>query len=150
MTPVWSHFCPHGHNLLHTKYQGIGFSDKDIFYIFCKTCGPWAVPFWPHWHNLNKLHRGPLDDAINQITRLYALWFQTRIFFIFSSQKSIFSQCDLDNVTCNGPEPFGPLVKRAIWGSFLSSLVTIQSVVWSNCWRRTTDIQWSQPMAQVS
>ena len=31
---------------------------------------PGAGPFWPHGHNLNKLGRGPLGDAINQISRL--------------------------------------------------------------------------------
>ena len=34
---------------------------------------PGAEPFWPQGHNLNKLGKGPLGDAINQISRLYAL-----------------------------------------------------------------------------
>ena len=34
----------------------------------------------PQGYNLNKLGRGPLDDATYQILRLYALWFKTRRF----------------------------------------------------------------------
>ena len=36
--------------------------------------------FWPKGHNLNKHGRGLLGDATYQISRLYALWFQTRRF----------------------------------------------------------------------
>ena len=36
--------------------------------------GPKALtcvwPFWPQGHNVNKLGRSPLEDAINQISRL--------------------------------------------------------------------------------
>ena len=39
----------------------------------------WAN-FWPQGHYLNKLGRGPLVDATYQISRRYALWFQTRRF----------------------------------------------------------------------
>ena len=45
---------------------------------------------------MNKLGRGPLGDAKYQISRLCAFWIQTRRFLKFSSQKSIFSLCDLD------------------------------------------------------
>ena len=31
---------------------------------------PGAGPFWPQEHSLNKLGRGPLGNAINQISRL--------------------------------------------------------------------------------
>ena len=31
----------------------------------------------PGWGHLNKLGRGPPDDASYQISRLYAIWFQT-------------------------------------------------------------------------
>ena len=34
-------------------------------------------------HNLNKLGKGPLDDAPYQISMLLALWFQTRRFLNF-------------------------------------------------------------------
>ena len=30
----------------------------------CKTCDPLGAHFWPQGHNLNKLGKGPLDDAI--------------------------------------------------------------------------------------
>ena len=46
------------------------------------------IEFWPQWHNLNKLSRGLLGHATYQISRLYALWFQTRRFFhVFSLYK---------------------------------------------------------------
>ena len=54
---------------------------------------PRQVHFRPQEHNLNKLGRGPVDDASFQISRLKALWFQTRRFLKFSSLKSIFSLC---------------------------------------------------------
>ena len=49
---------------------------------------PGAGPFWPQGHNLNKLGRGPLGDAINQISRPKALWSQTRRFFMFLTIKA--------------------------------------------------------------
>ena len=58
--------------LLSTKYQGsrpCGFRQEDVFmfpyislYIKCDPSG--QAHFWPQGHNLNKLGRGPLDDAI--------------------------------------------------------------------------------------
>ena len=53
------------------------------------------------------------------------MWFQTR-FLKFSCPKPIFSLCDVD---MQRPEPFEQLLKRAIKGSFLPSLVQIQPVV---------------------
>ena len=47
-----------------------------------KTCDLWG-PFLAPGHNLNKLDRGPIGDATYQISRLYALWFQTKDFFMF-------------------------------------------------------------------
>ena len=38
-------------------------------------------------HNWNKLGRGHLGDAVYQILRLQAMWFQTRDFFMFSLCK---------------------------------------------------------------
>ena len=43
-----------------------------------------------------KFGRGSLDNATCQMSRLFALWFETRRFLKFSSQKSIFTPCDLD------------------------------------------------------
>ena len=42
---------------------------------------PREVPFLPKEHNWNNLGKDPLDDTTNQISRLYALLFQSRIFF---------------------------------------------------------------------
>ena len=52
------------------------FSDKKIsshfpYIILCKTCDPGQAHFWPQVHNLSELDRGQLDDATNQISRLY-------------------------------------------------------------------------------
>ena len=68
------------------KALGLVVSDKKIFSCFpyislCKTYDPRGMPFLPHRHNLNKLARCPLSDATYQISRLYAVWFQTRRFF---------------------------------------------------------------------
>ena len=59
--------------ILHIKYQGFmpfGFKNEDFFkfpYIsLCKTCDPRVRPFWPQAHDLNKLDRGLLDDAVYQ------------------------------------------------------------------------------------
>ena len=48
---------------------------------------PWQGHFWPQGHNLNKLGRGPLGDATYKISRLYALWAQTRFFHVFPYVK---------------------------------------------------------------
>ena len=42
---------------------------------------PGAGLFWPQGYYLNRLGRSPLGDATYQISRLWALWFQTRRFF---------------------------------------------------------------------
>ena len=76
--------------MLHTNYQSSRpyvFRQEDFFYVspyisLCKHVIPGAWPFWPQGSNLNKLGRGPPDDASYQISRLYALWGQTRRFFM--------------------------------------------------------------------
>ena len=75
--------------MLHTKYQGAmpcGFRQEDCFHVLpisanVKLLTPGRAHFWPQGYNLKTLGRGPLDDATYQISRLYALWFQTRRFF---------------------------------------------------------------------
>ena len=52
--------------------------------------------FWRQGHNLNKIGRGPLGDATYRISRLYALWFQTRRFLKFHLENLF-----LVHVTCN-------------------------------------------------
>ena len=64
--------------MLHTKYQGSRpydfrqeFCSCFPYVDLCKTCDPLGRGyFWPHKYNLNKLGRGPLDDATYQISRL--------------------------------------------------------------------------------
>ena len=63
--------------MLLTKYHGsrpCGFR-QDFFQVFpleayVKHVTPRVMPFWPQGHYLNKLGRGPLDDATYQISRL--------------------------------------------------------------------------------
>ena len=64
--------------MLHTEYQDsmtFGFRQEDfsMFSLYKpKHMNPQggAMPFWPRWHNFNKLGIDPLDDATNQIPRL--------------------------------------------------------------------------------
>ena len=49
-------------------------------HVLCKTLIPWVGSFLAPVYNLNKLGRSPLGHAAYQISRLYALWFQTRRF----------------------------------------------------------------------
>ena len=84
--------------MLHIKYQGscLGpvVSDK-IFSCFpyiislYKTCDQGVGPILASGHNLNKLGKDSLDDATYPLSRLKALWFQTRRFLKVSSWKSI-------------------------------------------------------------
>ena len=63
-------------------FQTRRFFNGSPYISLCKTCDPpGGGYFWPLGHNLSKLDRGPLGDATYQISRLYALWFQTRRFF---------------------------------------------------------------------
>ena len=80
------------------KALGPVVTDKKIFSIFsyislCKICDPlgWGN-FWPQGHNLNKLGRGPLDDAIKALGHAVS---EKKIFKVLS-RKSIFCLFDLD------------------------------------------------------
>ena len=76
--------------VLQIKYQGskpCGFR-PDIYMIFSlyayvKHVTPGAGPLLVPGYNLNKLRKSPRDDATYQISRFYALWFQTRRFLEF-------------------------------------------------------------------
>ena len=62
--------------MLQLKYQGLVVSEKKIFSCFpcisqCKTCDTQGGPIFGNGHNLNKLGRGPQDDATYHISRLY-------------------------------------------------------------------------------
>ena len=62
--------------MVHTKYQGYRpfVPDKKIFMFslicLCNTCDPCIGPFWPKGHNLNRLGRGLLGDATQNIKAL--------------------------------------------------------------------------------
>ena len=55
---------------------------------------PGARPLFAQGHNLNKVVRGPLGDATYQISRPYALWFQTRNFFHVCPYINLCKTCD--------------------------------------------------------
>ena len=89
--------------MLHTKYQGsrhYGFRQEDFsmfpYMSLCKTCDPQGRDnFYPQGDHLNKLGRGPLGDATFQISRLWALWFQTsRLFLCFPYISLCIITCD--------------------------------------------------------
>ena len=68
-------------------------SEKKIFSCFpyimlYQTCDPGVGPFLTSGAYLIKLGRGPLGDAKYKISRLSALWFQTRRFFHISLCKT--------------------------------------------------------------
>ena len=70
-------------------------------YFFPKQ--PGQGHFWPQGHNLNKLVRGLQGDATYQISKLYALWFQTRRLFYVSPYISLCKACDPWSVAILGP-----------------------------------------------
>ena len=97
----WGIFLPQGHNLnTHlkgplsnvTKYRRpwpCTFRQEDFVSVFlnirvCKTCRPRGGAFlWPQGYNLNNLGRGPLGEAMYQISNPRAFWFQIRRFLKF-------------------------------------------------------------------
>ena len=65
--------------MLHNTYHGsrVYGIRREVFSCFpyqalkfVKHVTPGLAHFWPQEHNLNKLGRGPLDDASYQISRL--------------------------------------------------------------------------------
>ena len=72
--------------MLHTKYQGSMPCGLDYitFSLYKPMLNMWPLGrghFWFLGTNLNELGRGPLGDALHQIAKLKALWFQRRRFF---------------------------------------------------------------------
>ena len=79
---LWTIFvkiCPRNIPVKFQVNRTSGFREEDVD---GRTQG--RGPIWPQGHNLNNFHRRPLDDATNQISRLYALWFWRRRFLKFS------------------------------------------------------------------
>ena len=54
--------------MLHTKYFFRQESFESFFPIYVKQVTHRVGSFWPQGYNLNKLGRGPLDDATYQIS----------------------------------------------------------------------------------
>ena len=87
------------------KALGPVVSDKKIFphFAYVKILTPEAGHFRPQGQgcNLNKLYRGLLDEATYKISRLYALWFQKRLFHI--PYISLCKTCDHRGGAIFGP-----------------------------------------------
>ena len=66
-----------------------------LFKAFVKLWPPGRGQFWPQGHNLNNFGRGPLDDAIYQIWKLWAIMFQKRRFLKIAFLKPMFLPRDL-------------------------------------------------------
>ena len=64
------------------KGPGLLVSDKKIFEGFLYMCQCLGQGhFWLQGNNLNNLGRGPLGEAMYQISKAWAFCFQTRRFF---------------------------------------------------------------------
>ena len=80
------------------SYSFCGFRQEDFFHILPIEANVKLVTLgWghlcPQGYYLNKLGRSPLGDATYQISRHYALWFQTRFFtFPCLSPSKIFDR----------------------------------------------------------
>ena len=85
---IWTNLVDVHYAMLHTKYQGsrpCGFRQEDFSCFssisLCKHVTPGVGQIWPLGQHLNKLGRDLLGDAAYQISRPYAVWFQTGWFF---------------------------------------------------------------------
>ena len=95
-------------HMLNIKALGFTVSDKKIFPCFfpylskCKICEHRGLRhFLPRGHNLNKL--GPQGNATYQISRLFAVRFQTRKCFIVPPYISLCKTCDAWGRAIFGP-----------------------------------------------
>ena len=88
--------------------------------LYCKNLRhPGAVPFfWQQNHYLNKLGKVQLGDAAYQLSRLLALWFQTRRFILFSTSKPI-----PGNAIFGPRQLFGPLGDIMVLGNVVSDKI---------------------------
>ena len=77
---VWTTLIGDHTGIIPVKFGQIPISGskEDVVWSFsyiiqCKIMTPARGQFWPQGHNLNNFGRGPLDDAIYQIWKLWAL-----------------------------------------------------------------------------
>ena len=69
-----------------------------LFYSYiiqCKIVTPGRGQCWPHGHNLNNFGRGPLDDVIHQIWKLWSCTFRQEYFWKLHYENLFFWPCDL-------------------------------------------------------
>ena len=82
-----------------SRLYALWFLTRKFFHVFpicvnVKHVTPRAGLFWSQWHIINKLGRGPPDDDTYQLSKLYAMWFQTRRFFHNCPYVSPCKTCD--------------------------------------------------------
>ena len=68
--------------------------------IYVKHVTLCAGYFWPQWHNLNKLGRGPLDDAMLYVPNIKG--------FRKEDYLNVFSNISLCKTCDTGARPFWP------------------------------------------
>jgi len=77
---IWTNFVEDHPGIIPVEFGQITISGsrEDVVWSFsyiihCKIVTPGRGQFWPRGHNLNNFGRGPLDYAIYQIWKLWAL-----------------------------------------------------------------------------
>ena len=87
---IWTNLEEVHKMMLHTKYESClpsGFREEDFwrFSYFHPSCSdelkgmrPGGAQIWPKGLDMNKLGRGPLDDATYQKWKQCALWFRLK------------------------------------------------------------------------
>ena len=77
---VWTTLLGDHLGIIPVKFGQIPISGsrEDVVWSFpytiqCKIVTPGRGQFWPQGHNLNNFGRGPLDDTISQIWKLWAI-----------------------------------------------------------------------------
>ena len=98
---IWTNLEEVHKMMLHSKYESClpsGFREEDFwrFSHFHPSCSdelkgmrPGGAQIWPKGLDMNKLGRGPQDDATYQIWKLLSIWFWRRWFLKILLYKRI-------------------------------------------------------------
>ena len=95
---VWTNLIGDHPGIIPVKFGQIPISSsrEDVVWGFpyiiqCKIVTPGRGQFWSQGENLNNFGTEPLDDAIYQIWKPWALWFQTRRYLKIALWKPFFT-----------------------------------------------------------
>ena len=85
---LWTNLVEVHKEMPHTKYKistPSSFREEKFWkwaslFLCSNLWPPGRGQFWPQGHHMNKLGRGPLEDATYQMSKLYRLQFRTRRF----------------------------------------------------------------------